>query len=107
MSIVWSGTRATASSSRRSASRESKPGEFLGPHALAFDSQGRLFVADRSNNRIQIFDKDMNFVDEWRHFGRPSGIWILKDDTLVVADSESNRPIPGVAVRDGRRESGP
>ena len=49
-------------------------GEFMGPHALAFDSQGRLFVADRSNNRVQIFDRDMNFVDEWRHFGRPSGV---------------------------------
>jgi sugar lactone lactonase YvrE len=73
----------------------SKPGEFMGPHALAFDSQGRLFVADRSNNRVQIFDKDMNFVDEWRHFGRPSGVAILKDDTLIVADSESSRPIGG------------
>ncbi len=40
---------------------------------------------------MQIFDKNMNFVDEWRHFGRPSGIWILKDDTLIVSDSESNR----------------
>src|SRR5262245_10696457 len=65
------------------------PGEFWGPHALAYDSQGRLFVADRSNNRIQIFDKDMKFVDDWRHFGRPSGVWILKDDTMFVADSES------------------
>ena len=72
-----------------------KPGEFIGPHGLAYDSQGRLFVADRSNNRIQIFDKDMKFVDEWRHFGRPSGVWILKDDTLIVSDSESNRPIAG------------
>jgi len=73
----------------------SKPGEFMGPHALAFDSQGRLFVADRSNNRVQVFDRDLNFVDEWRHFGRPSGVAILKDDTLIVADSESNRPIGG------------
>ena len=73
----------------------SGPGEFMGPHALAFDSQGRLFVADRSNNRVQIFDRDMNFVDEWRHFGRPSGVAILKDDTLIVADSESSRPIGG------------
>ena len=72
-----------------------KPGEFMGPHGLAFDSTGRLFVADRSNNRIQIFDKDMNVVDEWRHFGRPSGIWILKDDTLIVSDSESNQRIGG------------
>jgi hypothetical protein len=71
------------------------PGEFMGPHALAFDSQGRLFVADRSNNRVQILDRDMKFVDEWRHFGRPSGVAILKDDTLVVSDSESNRAIGG------------
>ena len=72
-----------------------KPGEFLGPHGLAFDSKGRLFVADRSNNRVQIFDKDMNVVDSWTQFGRPSGIWILKDDTLIVSDSESNNRIGG------------
>ena len=72
-----------------------KPGQFMGPHGLAFDSQGRLFVADRSNNRIQIFDKNMNVVDDWRHFGRPSNVWILKDDTLLVSDSESNFRIGG------------
>ena len=71
------------------------PGEFDGPHALAFDSQGRLFVADRSNNRIQIFDTQMHLVDEWRHFGRPSGVAILADDRLFVADSESNKTIAG------------
>jgi hypothetical protein len=65
-------------------------GEFMGPHATAFDSQGRLFVADRSNNRVQIFDKNMNFIDDWKQFGRPSGIWIKKDDTLIVSDSESS-----------------
>ena len=74
------------------------PGEFMGPHALAFDSKGRLFVADRSNNRVQILDQDLNFVDEWRHFGRPSGIAILEDDTLIVADSESGAQIPGPPV---------
>jgi hypothetical protein len=73
----------------------SGPLEFMGPHALAFDSKGRLFVADRSNNRVQILDKDLNFVDEWRHFGRPSGITVLKDDTLIVADSESTNFIDG------------
>jgi WD40 repeat protein len=72
-----------------------KPGEFMGPHGLAFDSKGRLFVADRSNNRIQIFDKDMKVVDSWTQFGRPSGVWILKDDTLIVSDSESNNRIGG------------
>jgi hypothetical protein len=71
------------------------PGDFMGPHGLAFDSKGRLFVADRSNNRVTIFDKDMNVVDNWTQFGRPSGIWILKDDTLIVSDSESNHYIGG------------
>ena len=73
----------------------SGPGEFDGPHALAYDSQARLFVADRSNNRVQIFDAHMNFVDDWRHFGRPSGVAILADDRLFVADSESSRMIFG------------
>ena len=38
------------------------PGEFDQPHALAFDSKGRLYVGDRNNNRIQIFDQDGNFI---------------------------------------------
>jgi len=65
------------------------PGEFDIPHALAMDSQGRLFVADRNNNRIQIFDQDGGFLDAWTQFSRPSGIYIDKNDTLYVADSES------------------
>lgn len=77
----------------------SGPGQFAGPHSLAFDGRGRLFVADRSNSRIQIFDSEMNFLDDWRHFGRPSAITILKDDTIVVADSESSAAIEGVLPR--------
>jgi DNA-binding beta-propeller fold protein YncE len=53
------------------------------------DTRGRLFVGDRENNRIQIFDQDGNLLDQWRQFGRPSGIFIAKDDTIYVADSES------------------
>jgi sugar lactone lactonase YvrE len=68
----------------------SAPGEFNIPHALAFDSRGRLFVGDRANNRIQIFDQEGNFLAEWRQFGRPSGLFIDRNDTLYVADSESN-----------------
>jgi len=65
------------------------PGEFDQPHALAFDSKGRLFVGDRNNNRIQIFDQDGNFLSEMRQFSRPSGIYIDKHDNIYVADSES------------------
>jgi sugar lactone lactonase YvrE len=67
----------------------SGPGEFDFPHSLAMDSRGRLFVADRGNSRIQIFDQDGKFLDQWRQFGRPSGIWISKDDILYSVDSES------------------
>ena len=67
----------------------SAPGEFDIPHALAIDSQGRLFVGDRQNNRIQIFDQDGKFLDQWTQFSRPSGIYIDKNDTIYVADSES------------------
>ena len=67
----------------------SAPGEFNGPHALAFDSKGRLFVADRSNNRIQIFDQNGKLLDQWQQFSRPSGIFIDRNDVIYVADSES------------------
>jgi len=67
----------------------SAPGEFEVPHALAFDSRGRLFVGDRANNRIQIFDQEGKFLDQWRQFGRPSGLYIDKNDILYVTDSES------------------
>jgi hypothetical protein len=70
----------------------SGPGEFNAPHTIAVDSRGRLFVGDRSNNRIQIFDQNGTFLDEWAQFGRPSGITITQDDTIYVADSESWGP---------------
>ena len=64
-------------------------GEFIVPHTIALDSQGRVFVGDRMNNRIQIFDQDGNFLDVWYQFSRPSGIAISDDDMIYVADSES------------------
>jgi streptogramin lyase len=69
--------------------RGSGPNEFFEPHTLAIDSQGRLFVGDRSNNRIQILDQDGNFLAEWKQFSRPSGIYIDRQDTIYVTDSES------------------
>ncbi len=61
-------------------------GKLSDPHAIAFDSQGRLFVADRANQRIQIFDQDGGFIDAWTQFGSPSGLYITPDDMLYVAD---------------------
>ena len=67
-----------------------KEGQLFDPHALAMDSQGRLFVADRGNSRIQIFDQEGELLHVWKQFGRPSGLYIDSNDTLYVADSESN-----------------
>ena len=64
-------------------------GEFNVPHTIAIDSQGRVFVGDRGNNRIQIFDRAGTLLDVWYQFGRPSGIAIGADDRIYVADSES------------------
>ncbi|MBI4476600.1 MAG: SMP-30/gluconolactonase/LRE family protein [Acidobacteria bacterium] len=88
----------------------SGPREFRTPHGLAFDSRGRLFVADRGNNRIQLFDQDGRFLDQWKQFGRPSGIFIDTSDILYSADSESSqtsnpgwkRGIRIGSARDGR-----
>src|SRR5438128_1620202 len=73
------------------------PGEFDVVHTIAFDSRGRLFVGDRQNNRIQIFDQDGKFIAQWFQFGRPSGMYIDRNDVIYVADSES---------RDGRTNTG-
>ncbi len=65
-------------------------GQFRGPHSLAMDSQGRLFVADRGNRRIQIFDQDGNHLDTWYQFSRISGLYIDPNDVLYAIDSESD-----------------
>jgi sugar lactone lactonase YvrE len=74
---------------RQFGKRGSGPGEFNQPHALAFDSKGRLFIGDRGNNRIQIFDQNGKFIDQWAQFSRPSGVYIDRNDNIYVADSES------------------
>jgi DNA-binding beta-propeller fold protein YncE len=85
-------------------------GELSIPHAMAFDSRGRLFVADRGNNRIQIFDQDGKSLATWKQFSRPSGLYI-RNDILYVSDSETNianhpggwrRGIRIGSVRDGK-----
>lgn len=78
--------------------RGTGPGEFDQPHALAMDSQGRLFVGDRSNNRIQILDQNGTFLAEWKQFSRPSGLYIDRNDMLYVADSESGSVAPANAA---------
>ena len=76
-------------------SRGAAPGQMDQPHALAFDSQGRLVVADRSNNRLQIFDQEGGLLAHgWEQFSRLSGIWIDANDTIYGTDSESGSVAP-------------
>jgi DNA-binding beta-propeller fold protein YncE len=65
-------------------------GQLRSPHALAFDSQDHLYVADRGNSRIVVFNKDGKFLTAWKQFGRPSGLAVDKNDMLYVADSQSS-----------------
>jgi NHL repeat len=64
-------------------------GQFRTPHALAFDSKGRLWVADRGNHRIEIYDQDGNYLESRYAYGRTSGLFITKDDKVYAIDSES------------------
>jgi sugar lactone lactonase YvrE len=87
----------------------SGPGQLDTPHKLAMDSQGRLFVADRVNSRVQIFDQDGRILAEWKQFGRPSSVYIDKNDVLYVADSQStDKTNPGVkqGIRIGSAKDG-
>ena len=72
------------------------PGEFRTPHALEFDSKGRLVVADRHNHRIQVLTKSGKFILEYDAFGRTSGLAIDKNDVIYTSDSESTEKVhPG------------
>lgn len=64
------------------------PLQFEGPHAIAVDSGGRMYIGDRTNNRLQVLSPEGELLAIWTHWGRPSGIRIL-GDTLYAVDSES------------------
>lgn len=70
-------------------------GEFNDPHMISMDSRGRLFVCDRSNNRIQVFDPEGNFVASWPQFGSAELVYVTpKDDMIYVTDSNSGQRTP-------------
>jgi DNA-binding beta-propeller fold protein YncE len=61
------------------------PGEFSDPHDIFIGgSQNHVYVADRRNNRIQVFDQDGLFIAAWTQFGTPSSVFVGKDDTIYV-----------------------
>ena len=66
------------------------PGQFDTPHSIVLDHKGRVYVADRANNRIQIFEPDGTFITQWTNFGTPWGLFIKGDRMYVVDGTENN-----------------
>lgn len=67
------------------------PGEFSCPHAIALDSRGRLYVADRNNVRVQVFDQSGKLLDVWTNLVTPWGFWVTPSDDIWVCGSS---PMP-------------
>lgn len=65
-------------------------GEFNLPHSIAVDAKGRVLVADRENDRIQVFTPEGKFITQWRTVGRPYGLYLTPEQRLFVSDGLSN-----------------
>lgn len=79
------------------------PGEFRAPHNIVIDREGLIYVADRENDRIQVFSPEGEFVKQWRDVGKPYGLFLTPDQTLFVSDGNTNGPHRVLAMDlDGR-----
>jgi len=67
------------------------PGEFNLPHAVVLDARGQVYVADRENNRVQIFTPEGRFVKEWTGLGSPWGLAITPKQEIFMSDGKNNR----------------
>lgn len=61
------------------------PGQFNVPHSIVVDNQGLLYIADRSNERIQVFDADGKYLRETQHPGTPCGLALSGDQHIFMA----------------------
>jgi len=66
-------------------------GEFRTPHAMEIDSRGRLWVVDRGNHRLELYDFNGNYLESRYMHGRISGIFITAEDMVYTIDSESTQ----------------
>jgi len=66
--------------------RGNGPGEFMLPHNVAVDSQGRVYVTDRDNQRIEVFDAEGKFLTEWKGTGGVSGLAMTKDGHIITGN---------------------
>jgi DNA-binding beta-propeller fold protein YncE len=64
----------------------SRPGQFDLPHTIAVDGD-RVYVGDRDNERIQIFDTNGRFLSEWKHVGHPFGLFVTPDHLIYECDA--------------------
>jgi DNA-binding beta-propeller fold protein YncE len=64
-----------------------QPGQFALPHSIVADSAGRLYVADRENARIQVFDTTGKLLEVWEDIVTPWGLWLTKNQELWVCGS--------------------
>jgi sugar lactone lactonase YvrE len=78
----------------------SEPGNFREPHDIFVGgSKGYVYIADRQNNRVQVFDQDGHFIAAWKQFGQPSSVFVDKRDNLFVgATYQSADPSRGRSV---------
>jgi sugar lactone lactonase YvrE len=70
--------------------RGTGPGEFNTPHSVAVDSKGTVYVSDRENNRIQIFDADGKFLRQWKHLGATQNLFITPKDEMWIITHRDN-----------------
>jgi hypothetical protein len=78
------------------------PGQFHLPHSIAFDDAGLLYVADRSNKRIQIFTPEGEYQGEWTGMGGPNDITRGRDGNYYIAEQEDDGKPAYVCVRDAK-----
>lgn len=76
--------------------RGTSPGEFDLPHAIDVDAAGRVYVADRSNARIQVFDRSGRFLTQWKgaELGRPYSVAVSGERAIVVDGGEQPQTGP-------------
>jgi sugar lactone lactonase YvrE len=79
-----------------------KPGQFHLPHSIAISPDETLYICDRGNGRIQVFDPDGTFLDMWTGLGGPNDIFRDKDDVFYIAEQKTESTAPTISVRDNK-----